>query len=294
VLEGIDVSAHQATLPSLKGLSFVVCRATYGMSPDATYAKHAAAVRNAGLELGSYHFGRNQPVGPQVAMFLKTAAKEPPDFFALDLEADGANSPMTQAQAKAFIEAVQTAVGGCGLYHSTSGYPDLGQTFRWVADYRGKPPPIAWDLWQYTSAGHLDRDRFDGTLADFQSVTRGQSASPNLPGDDMTTFPAYDDPHLVDLPAGTKLYDSSDLAAVRETLGAARTLPYLGSWTPPGKPVAHIVVHGAVAEYLKASDMPKPPYLRPDPVPPPADCTNEVAAEHERTRQAAIGAVSLI
>lgn len=267
----MDISSYQATTPGLGGLAFVIVRASIGMTTDAMYATHAKAVRKAGLELGAYHFGRNLAVGPQVKAFQSAYAAVPPDFIALDLEGSGPTA-MTKAQAAQFIAATQW----CGLYGSESGYPDLGQSFRWVANW-SKQPTIPWDIWQYTSSGkrpaysgRVDLDRFDGTLAEFQTVTRGHTGGGNVPGDEMVHFPAYDIPNICDLPAGTKLYGDSDFTEppVGGVLGAARTLPYLGSWTPPGGVTAHIVVHGATAWYIKPSALPAHPYVRPG-----ADCS---------------------
>jgi hypothetical protein len=165
---GIDISHWQATTPGLGGLSFVVCRTTYGLMRDRLYDIHSAAVLRAGLRLGAYHFGRSArwgSISSQVTAFLARAGNA--HFLVLDLESDGSPS-MTNAEARAFIAGVRsrdTKRRRIGLYHSFSGFPaDLGQDFNWPAAWRSTPPAMSWALWQY-HGGPLDRDWFHGTSA---------------------------------------------------------------------------------------------------------------------------------
>lgn len=160
---GIDISHHQATTPSLEGLGFVFVRATYGLMPDRRTATHAAAVRAAGLVLGAYHFGRAGDPAAQAEAFLARVGDA--DLFALDLEADGRGPSMSQAEARVFLRAVQVSGRSCGLYHSDSGYPSLGQDWNWVARWSPNPPSRRWAFWQYRGAP-LDLDRFAGSDAD--------------------------------------------------------------------------------------------------------------------------------
>lgn len=170
MIDGIDVSHHQPDTPPLSGLRFLVARATYGVYPDDRYLAHVRAARAAGLVAFAYAFGRAGDVGAQVAAFLAVAGDA--DGWALDLEADGGADPMTHRAAAEFIARVQGSGRPCGLYHSTSGYPDLGQSWRWVADYRPiDAPPIPWDIWQWQ--GHpLDRDIYRGSTAQLRAMGR--------------------------------------------------------------------------------------------------------------------------
>lgn len=158
MLEGIDISRWQTVTPSLRGLAFVFVKATQGTAGDWLYAHHAADVRSAGLVLGAYHFA-DPMIAPtkQAAKFLEVAGTA--DLLALDLEA----ANMSDSQAKAFIAAIHTAGRKIGVYHSDSGYPSLGQDWRWVANW-SKAPDHAWTFWQYTGSP-LDHDRFNGDLA---------------------------------------------------------------------------------------------------------------------------------
>ncbi|HET7029964.1 MAG TPA: glycoside hydrolase family 25 protein [Candidatus Limnocylindrales bacterium] len=178
MINGIDVSRYQDSTPSLAGVEFLIARATYGTAVDLRYLQHIQAAERAGIVTGAYHFGRAgviSPIASQVGTFLKVAGDV--DLYALDLESDGSNQAMSPAEARDFIERVQSTGRACGLYHSTSGYPDVGQDWRWVADYRPiDEPPIAWDVWQWTSfAGgiHLDRNRFRGTSAQLRALGKG-------------------------------------------------------------------------------------------------------------------------
>jgi lysozyme len=208
-LEGIDVSRWQATTPSLAGREFAFVRATYGTYPDGRYEQHAANVRKAGKVLGAYAFGRNMSVAAQVTAFLATAGEA--DLFALDLEKDGSSARMTDAQARAFIAGVQATGRRVGLYHSESGFPELGQDFDWVANW-SREPARHWDIWQYTSDGHiagydgrLDLNRFNGTLADLRELADRKETSMGAKVDLTGTVLG-----LATFPAGTKVIRVSD------------------------------------------------------------------------------------
>lgn len=170
MLEGIDISTYQTTTPSLSGLSFVFARASYGTSPDIRYAQHAADVRAAGLVLGAYHYWQLADPASQVATFL--AAAKGADLLAIDLEGAGSGTDTAHAQVTDMIARLAAAGRACGLYHSLSGYPELGQSFRWVAAWGSTPPPIPYTFWQYQGAP-LDRDRYAGTLAELKALAEG-------------------------------------------------------------------------------------------------------------------------
>jgi len=159
VLKGIDISQYQTATPSLDGLSFIVLRASIGLSKDAKYADHYAAARAAGLIVMAYHYGYpddSAPINDQVAVFLSVAADA--DFLWLDQEEAG----FTDALAQDFINRVPAIGKPCGLYHSSSGFGGVNADAKWVADWRdaavnaGYPLTAdksrefpAWDLWQW-------------------------------------------------------------------------------------------------------------------------------------------------
>jgi Glycosyl hydrolases family 25 len=170
MIEGIDISRHQAKTSSLAGRAFVICRATYGAHSDDRYFYHAKNVRAAGRVLGAYHFARpistGDTVGEQVAAFLLMGREA--DLLFLDLESDGNNGRMTLADARAFISAVHARGRRIGLYMSESAFRDLGQDFDWVANW-SREPTRHWDIWQYRGKP-LDLDRFDGTVGELRAL----------------------------------------------------------------------------------------------------------------------------
>ena len=176
MLNGIDVSRYQATTPSLAGLSFLLARASIGTWPDHVYPTHIANARKAGMIVGAYHFGTAAPVAAQVATFLASAGSA--DQFALDLESNGGQPPMTWTQARAFIAAVKATGRKIGLYHSRSGFPSLGQDWNWVADW-SQVPSIPYRFWQYRGSP-LDLDHFNGTLAQLRALA-GKPVPPAPP-----------------------------------------------------------------------------------------------------------------
>ena len=205
MLDGIDVSTYQTTTPPLAGLSFVFARATYDTSPDARYAMHAANVRKAGLTLGAYHFGtgRHTPAA-QVQAFLAVAKDA--DLLCLDLESDGPNGmSMTNTQAQAFIAAIHAAGRKCGLYHSDSGFPAVGQDWNWVARWSTFAPVRPWAFWQYQGSP-LDKDHYNGTQATLAAL--GDRPKPT---------------GLIALPAGTEFYahkgDTTSVGSLSQQYG---------------------------------------------------------------------------
>ena len=168
--EGIDVSSHNGD-PTLSGLGFLFARACYATRADTKYARHVARARAAGLRVGAYIFGvggKQASIASQAATFLRIAKGA--HFLALDLETNGIGATMTNAEGAAFIGLVHKAGYKIWLYHSRSGFPELGQDWNWVAQWRTQPPDgIRWRFWQWQ--GHpLDRNRFNGSDADLRRL----------------------------------------------------------------------------------------------------------------------------
>lgn len=180
MLAGIDVSTFN-TLSSrtLDGLAFAFARATYGRDPDGKYASHTAAFRAAGLVTGAYHFGNGLSTGAQqAASFLAVAHGS--DLLALDWEGDA--HPMNDDQARDFVRAVKAAGRSVGLYHSRSGFPNIGQDWNWVAQWgHAVPTGLRWSVWQWQGSP-LDRDLFNGDLAALRRL-----AGLSIPAPDTST-----------------------------------------------------------------------------------------------------------
>jgi hypothetical protein len=166
-LEGYDISHHQTATPDLTGVDFVVCRATYGATPDRLFAMHSANARAAGKVVGAYHFARPVTTGDtveeQVEAFL--AAAPDADFYAVDREKDGDAGTITLADTRRLISLVRATGRRIGLYASESSFRELGQDWSWVARWSSMEPTIPWDIWQWEGGGadQLDNDKFRGT-----------------------------------------------------------------------------------------------------------------------------------
>src|SRR5450830_1640669 len=138
MLNGIDISKYQTTTPSLVGKDFVFVKATDGLDIDPMYTTHVSNVLKAGKVLGAYAFGYDLPTysaEDQARAFLLNTTTQ---LLALDLE--NSKLPMTNAQGAAFIAYVHSKGHKIGLYHSDSGFPNLGQDWNWVANW--STPPI--------------------------------------------------------------------------------------------------------------------------------------------------------
>lgn len=189
---GYDVSYHQdqtgpdgllAYTPPANGRVFLIARATFGTVADWSYRQHVANAERSGMEVGAYHFGYRTLGGSikdQVAAFRRTVGGST-RVVALDVEGSDA---MTPAQTQEFINRMRDAGMGTGLYMSESPfYREVDADWRWVANYGDNdgapntPPRIRWDIWQYTSKGHvsgytgrLDFNQFRGTREDFRNL----------------------------------------------------------------------------------------------------------------------------
>lgn len=170
-LNGLDISEYQASTPPLGAQSFVFARATYDCHPDAKFGQHMSAARMAGIVRGAYHFATGRSTAPaQASAFLNAAGDA--HLLAVDFESDSVPASAALVQAIiASIRANDPRHRKVGLYHSESGFPELGQDFDWVAHWGAAFPARHWQFHQYTSdgslagyAGRLDLDRFNGDL----------------------------------------------------------------------------------------------------------------------------------
>jgi hypothetical protein len=178
-LAGVDVSAHQSATPDLRPFRFLFARATYGHFADRLYAMHIANAKAAGLVVGAYHFGRSgsvDPIGGQVDAFLARVGSSTRLLF-LDMEADGSNPAMSHAEGVDFVNRIHARGLRIGLYHSQSGFGDVGQDWNDVAKWSTTPPTIPWTFWQYQGSP-LDLDYYRGTLAQLHELAQLEVAPP--------------------------------------------------------------------------------------------------------------------
>lgn len=175
-VRGIDISHWQEPTPTLAGLAFAFAKASQGTATDHMFATHTAAFRKAGIVRGAYHFGVGD-VSPaaQAAAFLSAAGDA--ELLALDLESNPSGASMSEAQAGTFIDAIHARGHKIGLYHSASGFPEIGQDWDWVADWSTTPPTRHWAFWQ-RRGGPLDLDVFNGTIAALHKLAGRAAPAP--------------------------------------------------------------------------------------------------------------------
>ncbi len=161
-LEGIDISWAQRKTPKLAGLAFVVVKASEGNGKDPRWDQHSAAVRDAGLPLMAYHFGRAEwPVSVQLDVFHSVAGSA--DAWALDYEpSPSAKTLMSEGAARQFIASWQQhdEIGLYGAEHfpwPTFPSDSFGAEWRWVAN-QAREPRVPFDMWQWAGRT-IDRDR---------------------------------------------------------------------------------------------------------------------------------------
>lgn len=222
--KGVDVS-HWQTLSdwSPTGLSFVIVKASEGLSADPMFAKHVAKGRAAGLVVGAYAYNRDDvDIVAQAKFFAKTAAGLA-DLFFIDVEGTHAFTP---EQATLFMDTFRAEVGRhIGLYHSESGFFEAGQDYDWVAHWGVTTPTRHWQFHQYRGSP-LDLDQYNGTDAQLRAFVA------NLNGEDMPDLTAY-------TPGSTCTLKQYSNVRSEPKLGAAtllRTVPKGGSedWTITG------------------------------------------------------------
>ncbi len=179
------------------GMVGVIHKATEGTNwQDPTYASRKQQALAAGLWWGAYHFGVNEDGAAQAKYFLSVVNPGPQDLLALDFE-QNPSSQMTIAQAEQFVTEVYNSTGRYPGFYSDAlvgdllgGSPNsiLANCWFWRAQYGGSSPSVppawpSWTMWQYTESGsvpgvggNVDRDTFNGSLADLSRLWGQASA----------------------------------------------------------------------------------------------------------------------
>jgi GH25 family lysozyme M1 (1,4-beta-N-acetylmuramidase) len=290
--QGIDVSAYQAPLaaPDLAGLDFAFAKATEGSDvTDQNFAGNWQAIKSAGKFRGAYHElrpGFKDPATAQAAHFLATVAAaglEPGDMLAVS----ASDYPVTDADARAFCDAVRAGTGGqnpvivytdlsvAATLVSCTGYP-LWIAWPSPAAPASVAPWEAWTLWQWGETG-LDRDAFNGTAAEMAAWiaafgtpvppadwTFGAPQNLTAQGGHTTVGLAWDPPAgAPEAPAEYQVYVYQGAVCNRSTLVPSypRTVaasPFEGGSLEQGQPyTAHVVASGSggarVRQYCYAS-----------------------------------------
>ncbi len=209
-VKGVDVSYYQGTIDWAAakgdGVEFAFIRVSDGTGfPDPDFQTYWDGSRAAGILHGAYQFFRpaEDPIAQADLLLAKIGTPAPDDLPpVIDVEDAGGLGPAAVAAAvKAWVDHVTTAIGrppiiytGYYFWDDSVGNPDMSSSPLWHAQYTSAAcPTIAstwptWTFWQYTStgtvagitAGGIDVDRFNGTLAD---LTATMTAGPGTPCD---------------------------------------------------------------------------------------------------------------
>lgn len=211
-VEGIDVSYYQPRVDWIaakkSGVSFAFLRVSDGASfLDPELASSWAAAGKAGILRGPYQFFRpgEDPIAQADLLITTIRAQgglQPGDIPpVLDVEVtDDVPLPTLRAGMRRWLERVEAAFGRRPLIYTSPGFWDgLGAeaTFAryplWVAHWDTACPGVPgawteWTFWQTTDhaeipgvPGPVDRDRFNGTLADLRAFTGAAEPAPSKP-----------------------------------------------------------------------------------------------------------------
>ncbi len=215
-LLGIDVSHNNGPVDwrqvAAGGLAFAYAKATEGTGfVDPLFGTNWAAMKQAGLMRGAYHFFHPaKPVAAQADKFVSVvghlAGRDLPPM--LDLEETvpqnewtGVTKAKRVALALDWLERVEKALGRKPIVYTRSGFVQeafdragpLAEYVLWIAHYTSAPAPAippgwsAWTIWQFTETGrvsgvkgNVDMNRFNGTHEELLALsgTAAEGAQP--------------------------------------------------------------------------------------------------------------------
>ena len=191
--QGLDVSNFQGKFPwsSTTGLSFGINRVTQSLggasanSPDPEAGWNHAAIRDAGLHRGAYHFLDPYLDGAAQARYfvntLDALGLVKDDMLWCDSETTGPSPGAVARCAAAFMTELHTLrpENPVGVYtyinFAKQGYCNgLGGWPLWLAYPAATaplpPPPwVKWRFWQWGLRNGVDADAFNGTAADLDA-----------------------------------------------------------------------------------------------------------------------------
>jgi lysozyme len=229
---GIDVSHHQGTVDwkavAAEGIVFAFVKATEGVTfVDKQFAINWAAMKDAGILRGAYHFFRPaRPVKDQVDSFLRTLGTLdertlPP---VLDIEEARTQTGLDEWQALPlsrrapvvleWLESVADRAGRQPILYTRRGFirncmdnpGGLTKYPLWIAHYTANPEPAvpegwpSWLFWQHSEKGRVkgiqgpvDLNRFNGELAELLALAGAgvpAAEAAGAPEDTVETAPA--------------------------------------------------------------------------------------------------------
>lgn len=160
---GADFSSAQTfdeVAAIAKTIDFAFVKATEGVNyVNPLFVHQVLELARAGVHVGYYHFLDPATDGAvQWDHFEQTIGGRLRRPVALDYEAKGT----TDAQARAFIRRGRQRGYRVGLYGGSHIVTRrLGQAWRWVAYWSKTPPPVRFDVWQFTDGdGRQDYNVF--------------------------------------------------------------------------------------------------------------------------------------
>lgn len=208
--QGIDVSSYQPVLTSsvISDYDFVFVKATDGapMTRDPHFNANWAVLKKAGKIRGAYHELSGASPSAQAALFMSALTSEglqDGDMLAVVVsDYSGVDGDRVLTFANDVVAACKTAKVNCPLiiYSDLSFLPNLGSVKEyalWIAAYNPSAPKSVkpfgtWAFWQWTDSP-VDKDAFNGTVAQLTSWINGYKKKPTPTPDDppsVTYIPA--------------------------------------------------------------------------------------------------------
>lgn len=169
---GGDFSSYQDEAATRKaiahGLDFGIVKATQGLGyVNPLLHLQLKLLREHGAIAGVYHFLEPGENGArQWDFFEQTSSAGVVRLVAVDHEANEHGVTPADDVVRAFIRRGRQRGYRVGRYGSSGVMRrSLGEDWRWLAWWNPGPPPLKWDVWQFSSAGGQDWNVFRGDVA---------------------------------------------------------------------------------------------------------------------------------
>ncbi|ESY35256.1 muramidase [Mesorhizobium sp. LNJC384A00] len=215
-----DVDFHEAS----KVIRGVIIKATQGLTKKQKhFGSRKKLAREAGMLVGSYHFGEMSDGRAQADFYLSVCEPAKDELLVLDFEEwsikNKPQPPMTLSQARDFVTRIHEVTGRWpGLYGGSYLKEQLGSTkdsvlsncWLWIAQYGPKPrwPTATWPqltMWQYTGDGvgpkphdvagigsNIDRDIFRGSANELEAFWASGGVERPVPMKEIS-MPQFED-----------------------------------------------------------------------------------------------------
>lgn len=169
---GCDYSSAQSirqVQASLARVDFGIVKATEGIGyVSSQLAGQVVELRKAGKLVGAYHFLTEDDGVRQWDHFESIIRPLGISWVAVDHERDERGVIPADHIAQAFIRRGRQRGYKVGRYGSAGGtmLRNLGESWRWVADWTATPPRTSWQVWQFSDGeGRQDFDVYHGDAA---------------------------------------------------------------------------------------------------------------------------------